>query len=726
MEKVKAQEIGDFISITPAAQNSDFVIPSTHSFQVIIESGDPLTQGGVLPANNDFAGYVPIGGSSENGYLSINAETAPGGVSILDMNYNSTTNLWQTTASEAVDFSGVANTIANCSGTVTPWGTIISSEEVNNPFVDLNADGYNDFGWNIEIDPVTKTVINGNKLWAMGNMAHENVVIHSNERTVYQGADSTPGYLYKFVADVAQDLSSGSLYVYSGAKNGSGNWILLNNTTIAERNTTIDQSALAGATVFSGIEDVEIGPDGMVYFAVKDENQVYRFQDSDPLVGTTVPTMETFVGNTSYTIAHGNGATSVNWSNGNDNLAFDGDGNLWVLQDGGTQNYIWVVGSTHTQAAPNVRIFGNVPTGSEPTGITFSPDYRFLFMSIQHPSGTNNSAQVDAAGNTISFNNSTTLVLARSEDLGSPVLCSPISTLDCNDIAVTLPLNLDFNGSIANTLLDGTGSGTGFTAVLEHSEARGAGDLPVSDTNINGYEPTLLTLGGGALQLSSQRGIAYLDPPASSNNNNQVNSLGLGLDNVSSPIVIRSSLLNVVTGTGGAQAGIWYGYDEDNFVKLNVNNNNNIEMRVESGGLSTAANQIQVILSGISGQNLELELVMDPNALTAEAYYTIGTGTRTLLGNLSVPADYFTGRTVGTGDLTLAGIYSTSRNAPQFNTSFDSFSIEEQVVLSAENDIVTFSMTEESAPAVIDAVGHTVDISVPFGTDLTALAPTFT
>ena len=29
---------------------------------------------------------------------------------------------------------------------------------------------------------------------------------------------------------------------------------------------------------------------------------------------------------------------------GNDNLAFDGEGNLWVLQDGG-HDYIWVVDS---------------------------------------------------------------------------------------------------------------------------------------------------------------------------------------------------------------------------------------------------------------------------------------------------------------------------------------------------------------------------------------------
>jgi hypothetical protein len=464
-----AQEIGDFMSIQPATQNRDFVIPETHTFQKIIESGDPLTQGGNLPTNNDFTGYVPIDGSSTNGYLSINAESAPGGVSILDINYNNTTRLWQTTLSQAVNFSDVVATIANCSGTVTPWNTIISCEEItsleleNNPGLprDSNNDGYDDFGWCIEIDPATKTVID--KRWALGNFKHENVAIHGNLRTVYQGADASVGYLYKFVADNAQDLSSGALYVYQGFKNGPGTWILINNTTQAQRNTTVAQSAAVGATVFNGIEDVEIGPDGWIYFAVKNESQVYRFQDSDPISGTTVPQMETFVGNRAYDITHANGTTSVNWAAGNDNLAFDDAGNLWVLQDGGSQNYIWVIGNDHTQNAPNVRIFGNTPSGAEPTGITFSPDHRFLFISIQHPNTNNNSTQTDAAGNPVSFNKSTTLVLARNEDLGTAS-------------ASEWYLDADGDGyATANTVFSVTSPGPGYTTTV----------LPTTDCDDN-------------------------------------------------------------------------------------------------------------------------------------------------------------------------------------------------------------------------------------------------
>ena len=456
-----AQQIGDFNSVVPAARNSNFIFPSTHTFQKFIEAGDPLTQGGNLLNNNDFTGYVPINGSSENGYLSINAETAPGGVSILDINFNATLKTWQTTLSQAVDFSSVVATIANCSGTVTPWNTIISCEETI-VTTDVNGDGYNDLGWCVEIDPATKTVID--KRWALGNFKHENVVIHGNQRTLYQGADSDPGYLYKFVADNTQDLSSGNLYVYSGSKSGSGNWILLDNTTTTERNSTLTQSANAGATVFRGIEDVEIGPDGWIYFAVKSEATVYRFQDSDPLIGTAVPQMETYVGNTSYDIVHQNGTTTVPWGNGNDNLAFDGEGNLWVLQDlASSNNNIWVVENGHTQASPKVKIFGIPPTGSEPTGITFSPDYRFLFMSIQHPSASNGSTtQTDATGDEVAFNKSISLVIARNENLGLSL--------------TTWYLDADNDGfAVEPTVLSETSPGPGYTTTV----------LPTTDCDDN-------------------------------------------------------------------------------------------------------------------------------------------------------------------------------------------------------------------------------------------------
>ncbi|MDQ6814584.1 MAG: DUF839 domain-containing protein [Bacteroidota bacterium] len=104
-----------------------------------------------------------------------------------------------------------------------------------------------------------------------------------------------------------------------------------------------------------------------------------------------------------------------------DNLAFDGDGNLWVLQDGGN-NHLWVVAPTHTTAAPAIKVFGNTPAGCESTGIAFSPDYKFLFISMQHSSGSNTAAQTDATGVSVVFDDNTTLVISRKENLGGSTL----------------------------------------------------------------------------------------------------------------------------------------------------------------------------------------------------------------------------------------------------------------------------------------------------------------
>ncbi len=424
LSPIFAQKIGDFTSIAPGSQDAALHLPLTHTFQYLIEHGDPITSGGTMPDNFDFTGYVPINGRSDTAYLSINSERAPGAVTVLDIDFDPAFKEWHVLASTAVSFASVLGTAANCSGAVTPWGTILTCEEVT-VGTDFNFDGYNDLGWAVEINPQTRTLVD--KRWAMGNFAHENAVVHSNQRTVYQGADSNPGYMFKFVANSAANLSSGNLYVYQGSKSGNGIWILLNNSTPAERNSTLTQCSAVNATVFNGIEDVEIGPDGKVYLAVKNENRVYRFQDSDPLTGTTVSNFETFVGNASYTINYGTGSASVPWGGGNDNLAFDSDGHLWVLQDGGN-NYIWVVKSGHTQASPDVEIFARMPAGSEPTGITFSPDYKFLFMSIQHPSSANTSiSQDDAFCAPRFFDKDVAIVIALNNDLGVQALpCSPV------------------------------------------------------------------------------------------------------------------------------------------------------------------------------------------------------------------------------------------------------------------------------------------------------------
>ena len=453
LQMIGSKSMAGFESISPIVQNQTFVIPPSHTFQLLVKEGRRLTVGGKVPARADFTGYIPINGSSEDGYLHVNHENAPiGGVSHFKLQFNSSTKLWNIQSSQMINVnaSDIVNLYKNCSGAITPWGTSISGEESRDSN-DVNNDGYLDAGWLVEIDPITRAVkkYNGGnkqqKLWALGRMSHENACIAHDSATVYYGEDYTAGCLYKFIANVPGNLSSGSMYVLkldsslstSGAPlKSTGVWIQVPNTTKAQRNFAYDLAANLGGTPFDGVEDAEIGPDSMIYFTSKIYGRVYRFNDN----GNAVTNFESYVGGRSYLINHPNGPTNVAWGTGNDNMAFDNEGNLWVFQDGGN-NYIWVVKKGHTQAAPKVQLFGCVPAGAEPTGITFSPDNRFMFMSIQHPSTTNRSVMKDASGNNVVFNASATLVVGLKQDLGSDQtkISREITSIDFDNLLKSYP-----------------------------------------------------------------------------------------------------------------------------------------------------------------------------------------------------------------------------------------------------------------------------------------------
>ena len=452
-----------FTSLQPSAQGPTMVIPSSHRFQMLWKQGQAYSKGGgIAPGLHDFTGYVATNGSSELGHLSINHETAPGGVSLLDMHYDNASNLWVIDTSEAVDFShpALVRTERNCSGGITPWGTVVTAEETGSA-ADANNDGYFDVGWLVEIDPVSAKVRdydndgNPDKIWAAGNASHENACFTNDSAVMYWGEDGGSSAVFKYVMTSKGDLTNGMLYVLKldqplagGEPTGTtATWVLVPNTTQSERNNTRSLAIGLGATNFNGVEDVEIGPlDGKIYFTGKGNNRTWRFTDN----GSTISNFETFVGGTSYNITSNNGNFTESWGSGNDNLTFDDQGNLYVLQDG-SRNHLWMVRPDHTQTTPKVELFIKTPAGSEPCGMTFTPDFRFAFLSIQHPSGSN-AAQMDASGNMVAFNASAAFVIARSEHLGSQK--PSVQTLGVNQItsqSAVVEAQVTDNGGMALT-----------------------------------------------------------------------------------------------------------------------------------------------------------------------------------------------------------------------------------------------------------------------------------
>jgi hypothetical protein len=489
--------ISCFTSVIPTEQIDTISIPSTHRFQSIQKTGDPYSKTGTVPSNFDFTGYVSADGNSKKGWIALNHEKSPGGVSILDVHYNCTTGFWVVDSVYPVDFGNeLVKTASNCSGGITPWGTSVTCEE-DAPPGDVNNDGYEDIGWNVEIDPKTRKVKeygNGKreKLWAMGRMSHENIVFKQDSLTAYYGEDEPDGNVYKFVADRKTDMSSGKLYALkldkvldaNGDPTGTiGTWVVVPNTTKGDRSFAKMGAKLAGATAFNGVEDVEIHPlTGEIYFTAKGVGRTYRFKDN----GTSVSNFLTFVGGETYPVNYGGGVIAEEWGGGNDNLSFDDKGNLWVLQDGG-RNHVWMVRPDHTQANPKVELFMTTPTGSEPTGITFSPDYKYMFISIQEPAG--HIPQKDVKGTAVTFDRSQMLVVARKESfqpytVAQPLLAGPATALKGSLQSYSVAKN---PGSVYNwTINNGVqNSGGNSNAITVTWGTGNTGEVNVTE-NVNG------------------------------------------------------------------------------------------------------------------------------------------------------------------------------------------------------------------------------------------------
>ena len=134
------------------------------------------------------------------------------------------------------------------------------------------------------------------------------------------------------------------------------------------------------------------------------------------------------------------------------------------------------------------------------------------------------------------------------------VACAPISTLPCEEIAVTLPFMLNFDGQEGG-LADKNKAGTGFTMADAYSGTRNTADGTATSTAVWGYEPSKLTVSGGRLVIQTNKGIGFAA------NNNQINALGVGIPS-SGKLILETTVINPYNGAGSEQGGIWAGLNE--------------------------------------------------------------------------------------------------------------------------------------------------------------------
>ncbi len=253
--------------------------------------------------------------------------------------------------------------------------------------------------------------------------------------------------------------------------------------------------------------------------------------------------------------------------------------------------------------------------------------------------------------------------------------CPPYSELECGEVAVGLPYELNFDATTdLGGLADKNGVGTGFTMVQPSSN--GGAYLPEN-------------LERGSLIVTTTAGIQYKTDNGTGPKENALdNGLGVGFD-ATKPVRIVTTIANPSAGTNKAeQGGIWFGPDEDNYVKLVVasagSGNNKIQLLREiNGSVDNATDEVNSAASKLSDKTVELILVADPTTNKVTASYTVDGGTEQKLDSFAnIPASFFEGSMLDpqvNGVNSHAGIFATHRNATAANSpvqfAFEDFSV---------------------------------------------------
>lgn len=232
------------LKFTENGQYEELCLAEGLKYEVIFQSGDSITapDGTLVPSKENLDCNVLLPNSSNPGlaqlFVSFESRSRNkhlgngGGGMLLDLSYNG--HKWNiVNRPTGVDFSTVGETINNCGGKETPYGTILSAEEyytsseaqlklyMGSEYSFGDTKATNNFGYLVEIDPKTKKAIR--KLKKLGRFSHEDALCMPDGKTVYITNDESPAVLFKFVALEKNDYTEGQLYAYSESKK----WIAL-------------------------------------------------------------------------------------------------------------------------------------------------------------------------------------------------------------------------------------------------------------------------------------------------------------------------------------------------------------------------------------------------------------------------------------------------------------------------------------------------------------------
>ncbi|MEI4968378.1 PhoX family phosphatase [Aeromonas caviae] len=305
------------------------------------------------------------------------------------------------------------------------------------------------FGWVVEIDPrdPASTPKKRTALGRFKHENAAFTVNQDGRAVVYLGDDERGEHIYRFVSknkvapgnDPANRdlLDEGTLYVArfdarEGELKGTGQWLPLvhGQNGLTRENGFADQGEVLifareaatrlGATTMDRPEWVAVHPHRAEVYCTLTNNKNRGLKENQPLDGAN-PRAENPYGQIIRWRPTGgdHGSDSFEWDlfllagnpgvhkeglmagsanihpdnmfNSPDGIGFDEAGRLWIQTDGDYSNEKQFAGMGNNQmlcadpASGEVRRFLTGPVACEITGLTFTPDWRTLFVGVQHP-----------------------------------------------------------------------------------------------------------------------------------------------------------------------------------------------------------------------------------------------------------------------------------------------------------------------------------------------------
>ena len=319
--------------------------------RTIMVQGKRFTEPGVFPGQPDLITVFPQPDGGTVLYISHEIEEADGAVG-----HASLSRIALGPDGHVIQSGTVAKGQRNlCSGTVTPWGTVLTCEEY--PRSGMMAEGY---VW--EFDPNMGGIT---RLDALGRFSHESAAFDQAGRC-YLTEDSEPGHLFRFTPNPLGQLHTGILEVLD-ARNRR--WVRIREPQKANR----EAKDLGASAALPRPEGIHPWPGGGFAVALTGEEGT---RDKLGRVVRLNPDRAELTD-----VIRGDPSTLIQ----PDNLRFRPGGWMYICEDR-FPSYLSAYGPNRVLAAtPDgkvIKVLATIPQG-EPAGIIFHPDGKRCYLNIQ-------------------------------------------------------------------------------------------------------------------------------------------------------------------------------------------------------------------------------------------------------------------------------------------------------------------------------------------------------